>query len=242
MVKDFIRKIAQQVFGLPNYLFLFSIGNIIRMRWGMHEKAFLHFTSLIKKEGAIIDIGANVGMMSAYLSKKNPKAVIYAFEPIDINYQTLKRVIRFFRLQNIKAFPLALGNQQTTVKMVLPIVANAYRQGFSHVITDMELVNGIISEVPMEKLDEIVEINALPSIAAIKIDVENFEFEVLQGAKQLLLKHKPLIFCELWNDHHRSDCFLFMENLGYEIHIWEKGQLIHYDGREALDFFFIPNG
>lgn len=210
------------------------------MRLGMHEKTFLYFTGLIKDDGAILDIGANVGMMTVNFSKQFPKSTIYAFEPVGINYLTIKRVIRFFRLLNVNVFQLALGNQHSTVQMVLPKVGNTYRQGFSHVVTDGQTENGIINQVSMEKLDEIAEINALPKISAIKIDVENFEYEVLQGATQLLIKHKPLIVCELWNNQQRSDCFLFIEKLGYGIYIKDKEQLIHFDGREALDFFFLP--
>ena len=44
-------------------------------------------------------------------------------------------------------------------------------------------------------------------IGAIKMDVENFEYFVLEGGKELIKKHKPIIYTELWENQNREKCF-----------------------------------
>ena len=82
-------------------------------------------------------------------------------------------------------------------------------------------------------------------ISAIKIDIENFEFYALDGAQQLLTKHKPVVYAELWENENRQKSFELMKNLGYEINIVEKNKLTPFRSEQhpTQNFIFIhPNG
>jgi hypothetical protein len=99
-------------------------------------------------------------------------------------------------------------------------------------------------KIHVKKLDGIAELwNPAKPITAIKMDVENFEYFVLDGAKELLRKYKPLIYCELWDNENRVKCFELLKNLGYEIKILVNGKLIQYTDEVAKvhstqNFFF----
>ena len=69
-MKTFIKYILQKILGLKTYLYVFAIFVIVKIRWDKKEKDFFHFMKLIKDEGVILDLGANIGVTSYYLAKK----------------------------------------------------------------------------------------------------------------------------------------------------------------------------
>jgi hypothetical protein len=64
-------------------------------------------------------------------------------------------------------------------------------------------------------------------ISVIKLDIEGFEYIALQGMKELIQIHKPVIFIEIWN----NDPIEFMKTLGYT----------RYDDLGGLDRVFYPD-
>jgi tRNA G46 methylase TrmB len=108
MIKDIIRTICQKLIGYKNYLFLFSLFTIRRIRSGRHEEEFIFFMGMIPPEGTILDIGANIGIMTASLARRFPKAKVYAFEPIPNNIEALEKVVNHYKLQNVSLFKTAL--------------------------------------------------------------------------------------------------------------------------------------
>ncbi|MDR1942676.1 MAG: FkbM family methyltransferase [Endomicrobium sp.] len=48
----------------------------------------------------VIDIGANIGMISIYLAKKYPFLKIYSFEPVKCNYEKFKKNIELNKIPN----------------------------------------------------------------------------------------------------------------------------------------------
>jgi len=242
MIKDILRSLGQQLLGFDNYLFVFSLFTITRIQTGGYEKAFCHFADMIPDDGAILDIGANIGIMTVTLAKKHPKSVIYAFEPIAHNRKALQRVTGFYRLKNINIFSQALGNENGEVAMIMPRLGGSRMQGLSHVIESTEPEEGEVYTIPIQRLDDIPELTNLSKINAVKIDVENFEYFVLKGGEALLLKHKPLVFCELWNNERRALCLSFMKKLGYTIKIFDGKRWADFNGEDALNFVFLPAG
>ena len=241
MLKNILRTASQKLIGFENYLFFFSLINIARIRVGGYEKEFKHFLGLIPENGIILDIGANIGIMTVLFAKTSPKTTIYAVEPIPQNRQALKRVITHFQLKNVEVINTALGDRNGNISMIMPRVNHANMQGLCHVIeADRKEMAGEICEVLMQKMDDIPILKNLDRIDAIKIDVENYEYFVLKGGQTLLAKHRPLMYCELWNDERRKLCIEFMQNLGYQVMIYKKGELIKYNGQEITNFFFLP--
>jgi hypothetical protein len=94
--------------------------------------------------------------------------------------------------------------------------------------------------VPQHRLDQLG--NIVQGVKAIKIDVENFEYFVFKGAENTLRKYKPLIYCELWDNENRAQCFeLLSGELGYKIMVLEEGKLVKFDPgvHENQNFFFV---
>jgi FkbM family methyltransferase len=242
MFKSFIKRALQKVLGFDNYLFIFSIFTIKRLSWNRHEKEFTEFMNLIPDKDAILDVGANIGIMTATLARKFPNAKVCSFEPMPQNVTALKRIISYFKLSNVTVFETALGEQPGELKMVMPVINNVKMQGLSHVVeTDDEQAakEGILFNVPVKKLDDIPELQQLSKINAIKIDVENFEYPVLKGAEALLRKHKPVIYCELWKNERRDLTLRYLQGLGYQIKVYDGHQLVNFDNQEVTNFILM---
>jgi FkbM family methyltransferase len=241
MIKDLIRTAGQKLLGFNNYLFVFAVLNIFRMRAGLYEKEFRYFMEIIPAGGAILDIGANIGIMTVALAKKYPGTTILAFEPMPGNIGALQKITRFYNTTNVKILRVALGDRNEKVQMIMPFSHHAKMQGLSHVLVAGEAKQaGELFFVQMQKMDDVKELDGLEKISAIKIDVENFELYVLRGGEAVLRKHRPLVYCELWNDEKRAQCIHLVAGLGYKIMVFSQGALVDYTGQPSINFFFLP--
>ncbi len=136
-----------------------------------------------------------------------------------------------------------MGNENKRIELVLPEVDGVKKQGLSHVVDDkMEEFNeGSIFEAECYRLDD-VEILKNTTIDAIKIDVENFEYEAFKGAEETLKRDMPIIYCELWDNQNRLDCFEYLQDLGYDTKVLINGKLefVKNNPKDIQNFFFIP--
>lgn len=243
MLKTTVKQVLQKLLGFDNYLFIFSIFTIRRMSRNHHEEEFVHFMEMIPDKGAILDIGANIGIMTVSLARKFPHATVFSFEPMPQNLKALKRIIRYFRLKNVQLFETALGEEAGELTMVMPVLDKVKMQGLSHVVegdNSDPLNQGLTFRVPVKKLDEIKELTALPAIHAIKIDVENFEYPVLKGGRELLLKHKPVIYCELWKNERRDLTLDYLKGLGYKVKVYDGKGMVDYTNQDVTNFILVP--
>lgn len=241
MLKNTIRNWCQKILGFDEYLFLFSVAHIFGIRYLGSEKEFRYFSGMIDPSGVILDVGANIGIMTVTLALQYPGTTIVAFEPIPENVKALKRACRFYGTGNVTLFAMALGDKNAEVKMVMPVVGQSKMQGLAHVSEQDAPTAGNTYTVTMRLMDEIEPLHAFSKISAIKIDVENFEYFVLKGGEALLQKHRPIVFCELWNNDRRRQCFGLMKSLGYRAAVLVNGKLEDFTSQNVLNFFFLPD-
>ena len=133
-MKNFIKYILQSIFGFQNYLLIFSLFKIYTLRWDNNENDFFFFMKLLPKNGIVLDIGANIGIMTVHFAKKLRNARVYSYEPIPRNVKVLKKIISLFKLGNVRIFETALGNENGKVEMIMPVINSVKMQGLSHVV------------------------------------------------------------------------------------------------------------
>ncbi|MEM8890208.1 MAG: FkbM family methyltransferase [Bacteroidota bacterium] len=245
-MKKGIQAFLQAMLGFENYLVVFSLFKIYTLRWDGQNKEgdFNHFLKFLKPTDHVLDIGANIGIMAALMAKKCKDGRVLAFEPIPENCRALVRVKKFLGLKNIDLFPIALGEGERDIEMEMPIMKGVRMQGLSHVshesIEGYE-EQGVKFTVKQRSLDQMEELQEL-RISAIKMDVENYEQFVLKGGLELFRKHEPILYCELWDNENRQQCFSLLQGLEYEIFVLSDQQLKVFDPASDLqhNFFFIP--
>jgi FkbM family methyltransferase len=204
----------------------------------------MFFLSLLPDDGLVIDIGANLGVMTYYLAKDKPNRRVFSFEPIPYNFNNLEKIVRKFNLKNVYVFNCALGEKDGEIEMVLPVQKAVRFHGLAHVkMESAGLKNqGEFFKCPMYRLDGLPAIkDENKKLAGIKIDVENYEYNVLKGAEALLRKDHPPVYCELWENENRFYTIEFLTGLGYKTWVLENSNLVPFAPgvHKTQNFFFI---
>ncbi|MFV8271457.1 FkbM family methyltransferase [Flavobacterium sp. GT2N3] len=135
-----------------------------------------------------IDIGANIGLHSLTAANSNSDIEIYSFEPEPYNYQNLIKNIVLNQYLNIRPFKMGLRN--FTVNKTLNI-NEGWNKGKHSLKLNFEGSNKKIN-IPISTLDSFRE-NIKCKNLIIKIDVEGFEKEVIEGAKFVLYQTENII-------------------------------------------------
>lgn len=139
------------------------------------------FVENIQNDWVIIDCGANIGIFSILFAKLAEHGHVYSFEPTS-TIAMLRENIAYHGLTNVTTIEAALGNTNgQQVENIFRIWGNAPEQQQYHFIT----------------IDDFVQTAGLAKVDCIKIDVDSFDFEVLQGARETLLQYDPYIMVEL---------------------------------------------
>ena len=144
------------------------------------------------KKNVSIDIGANIGNHSVFLSKFFNK--VYSFEPNPIVYDVLSINSKYFAAnKNIIAYNMGLSNKSGK----LPLEIHPINSGASRIksLEDTKKSKHKIIYCDVEKADKIDSLQK-EKIGLIKIDVEGHEINALKGADKLIKSNKPAILFE----------------------------------------------
>ncbi len=245
-MKKAIQAILQRWLGFERYLFWFCRFKLATFRWESHRKEgdFKHFLSLLSPQDNVLDLGANIGIMTVQLAWACPKGRIVAVEPVPENFRTLQRIIQHFQLGNVVLKQLALGEENGTLTMKMPVMNGVRMQGLAYV--NDQRIEGYMGdtdayEVAVKRLDDMGLLRNFP-VNAIKIDVENYEQFVLKGGKMLLARDRPMIYCELWPNENRHAVFELLHSLDYDAMVLEGKalQLFRPEVHTQHNFFFLP--
>ena len=172
---------------------------------------------LCKKGMTALDIGANVGAYTFILAKLVGKyGKIIAFEPMSNAFSKLKRNMALNNFQNITLEKLALTNESK--KEYAMFRTSWLVRGGSRIDSQKN------EEIYFITLDDYLKKKGIKKVDFIKIDVDGYEFKVVQGAINTLKKNKPILILELGiytlekNGDKIEDFILFLLNLGYRFY------------------------
>lgn len=230
---------GQMIMGRGNWLLFIAHMNLMRMRGANYERTFRQFSHLLPDRGLILDIGANLGVMSAYMAQQKPFLKIAAIEPIPLHVNVISQFFKSKKLLHIDIIQKAISNEERFVKMQIPSKDGILQHGLASIQDQKD--GGELYDVQAITLDQLMEQYPSEVLVGIKMDVENHEWEALQGGIQTIRKHQPIIMAELWNDQKKEQCLHFLKGLGYRVmYVDGQGQLISYRGEDVLDYIFLP--
>jgi len=185
------------------------------------DSTFQNFIDAYVKPGSfVLDIGANIGTTITRMAAKvgNDGRVI-GFEPNLINFQRASNHIQLNELTNCKVENLGLGDKPGVLKLYK---VNEHNPGMNRILLDKEEAGEYAyDEVQVITLDDYFDKNELPTVNAVKIDVEGFEYFVLKGSAKILAKDTPALFMEInydfLKDNHMTptDVFELLYGYGY---------------------------
>lgn len=184
-----------------------SRGKILRILNGTYEREQTRlFEQHVRPGATVLDVGAHVGyytLLSAVLA--GPSGRVHAFEPNPKNADFLRRHVRINRLDTVRVEQAAVSDHEGTARFDF-----GTGSGTGHLADRGAL------EVRTLRLDDYCAQHALAP-AAIKIDVEGAEMSVLQGARETLARHRPVIFLSTHGPEVHRASLAFLRELGYRV-------------------------
>jgi FkbM family methyltransferase len=154
----------------------------------------------IKDNFSIIDIGANVGLMTLQFAKLVPKGRVISFEPTHYALGRLKRNLSLNpklaeRVKVINSFVSEKSDTSPNIVAYSSWKVNGERGDHDHPV---HLGTPKATEgVPSVSLNDFAEHQKLDKIDFIKIDTDGHEYEVFKGADKAIAKYKPVIIFEI---------------------------------------------
>lgn len=182
----------------------------------------------------VIDIGANFGFHTIEFAHLLNNGHVHSFEPQRLIFYQLCGNVILNRLDNVYCYHNAIGNENKDVLIENP---NYYSEGVinignAHIDFNVDHCH----TVAMKRIDDY----NFHDISIIKIDVQGYEYYVLDGAEQTILKNKPVIFIEIEEPQlsiygfKSKDIFSQLQKLGYKYH------KLHPDNH-IVDYVAIPD-
>jgi FkbM family methyltransferase len=180
-------------------------------------------------DGDVIEIGAHIGYETLYMAEKvkENKRVI-AFEPSPKTFLLLKENCEQFH--NIETIEKALSDKTETQELLTFNLFSAWNtlgnkarfpRFFETVLSPEKSV------VEKTTLDDFISRRDDIKPSFIKIDVENFEYQVLKGGYNTIKKFKPIIAFE-GGDLNRDERYStkqilkLLEGYNYKAYIYNK--------------------
>lgn len=200
---------------LPPKLYLWYRANKELLK-GEQELKLLPF--LVDRGRVALDVGANKGVWAYLLTGLSRK--VHAFEPNPKVFEVLRRGLGGLAITE----NMALSNASGCAELRIPRGRKGYsNQGGSlSRVTVSGTYKGV--EVKVGALDEL----GIEDVGFMKIDVEGHELAVLEGARNVLLRDRPVMVIEMEERHVRrplEDVISEVEHYGYRAFALQGGVL-----------------
>lgn len=134
-----------------------------------------------------VDVGANIGLFTVIGAKVvGPTGRVYAFEPSALAYGRLTQNVMLNHLTNVECLQLALSDQDERRIMTTAPDGFAAWNSLAHPSAGSRFVP---EEIQCRQWDTFAaQANLSGKVALIKIDVEGWEFYMLNGAQATLVQ------------------------------------------------------
>ncbi|QPH54918.1 FkbM family methyltransferase [Pontivivens ytuae] len=170
-----------------------------------------------------LDIGANRGVYARQLAGLSRK--VHVFEPDPV----LAPYLRATLSGNAELHTVALSDRGGEASLEVPVAADGRRVSTRATIAPgalaegTEVVRETVRSVPLDEVTAGLD----GAIDFIKIDVEGHEKAMLDGARETLRRHKPLLMVETEFRHGADVAGIFADlaALGYKAQVWRSGRL-----------------
>lgn len=159
------------------------------------EQSLFDFVS--QRGGAAIDVGANMGAHTMAMAKRYEH--VFAFEP----QKTLHKLLcgNLSPFLNTTIYNAAVSNDESVIHFPdmdysVPNNFGALGKACFDDLPAEERATINMTPVQVRVIDKCEAIQASEKISLIKVDVEGMEREVLEGARQTIAKHQPILYVE----------------------------------------------
>jgi FkbM family methyltransferase len=140
------------------------------------------FKRVLQRGMVVVDVGANIGYFTLLAaSLVGEEGQVFAIEPWPANFAVLQQSIARNALRHVRAFPFGLGATEG-----LGHVSQADQRVFNNRTATMAGDEGTGTPVAVRTLDHCISEWHLDRIDLLKIDVDGYETQILEGASNAL--------------------------------------------------------
>jgi FkbM family methyltransferase len=143
---------------------------------------------MIPPKAVVVDAGANIGNHTLFFSDVYGASQVYSFEPLRETFRILERNIALNRLINVTPINAVLGEQPGRAQLGSYTAANTGQSSF---------LGGDAGGYEMTSIDSL----GLERLDFLKMDVEGGHVAALRGARETLIRCRPLVWIELRQKH-----------------------------------------
>jgi FkbM family methyltransferase len=165
--------------------------------FGAFEKHLLFFLRDVAQQVfhgnvVFVDVGANTGQYSLFMSQFVKK--VHAIEPYEPVVKRLRGMIELNGIDTIEVHPVGLAAKGETLRFKEPQKGNMGIGSFEGGLypPDAEAIS-----LPLVRGDELLRNETSAPIGLMKMDIEGFEKPALEGLKDTLSKHRPILLLEV---------------------------------------------
>lgn len=181
------------------------------------DAAFYHYEEEVKAEilehlpsgGIFYDVGANIGLISLFISRFRKDVNVFAFEPSRVTNSALESTIEKNKIQNIHLIKKGVSDKsQEDVTFFIDSKSSGGNSLFKSAIAHEVKTSESISLVCLD--DFITSSKKVPSV--IKVDVQDAEAMVIQGSANLIKTYSPTFIIETNNEIFLQNPTVFLDN------------------------------
>jgi len=203
---------------------------------------------LFERATTFIDVGANCGLYSILGALWNPKLQVIAFEPVPSIFGGLKKSVLLNQLEGrVRCENVALSRESGHATFFLPSGEGLDVESTGTLTTDswQSRKGSPRIEVETVRFDE-YETRHPMRVDLVKIDVEDFEADVLEGMQGVIARDRPFIVCEILpRPHGNQRTRRIVEALNYQPYwITSAGYVrvprFDFDRGKFTDFLLSP--
>ena len=195
-----------------------------RLKWTLKENLSVDATHwldviepLLTKQDIVFDVGTNIGTIANWLANRTKH--VHGFEPHPENIEMTRDQVKLRKTKNITLSQLALSKKPGTLQLHVKSFHGHHSLGDTAASPTVEKI-----DVEVETVDRYCSTHGIDRIDFLKIDVEGFEDDVLEGATSMLKDHRiGFVLFELRHsilasvDKHAKDIFTPLIENGYSI-------------------------
>ena len=179
-----------------------------------YDRFFRVDLDIFKKQfKTFLDIGCSRGFFTTYIAKAYNCQTL----SVDVFNYAIKDCKENLELNNINKAILecsAVGSQEDSGKKIL--LNKNISPSTTSVITSEKIDTYATNSVVMVSIDELCFRHRLKSIDLMKIDVEGYEYEVLEGSLNSIRKYRPIIYLEFNFTRKRLEILNLFEEISYK--------------------------
>ncbi|MEP6068578.1 MAG: FkbM family methyltransferase [Paracoccaceae bacterium] len=167
------------------------VGRSMRFIGDLDPKVSWVVDQVLNPGDTALDIGSNLGLLSLRMAARVGAAgQVHAFDPQPRMQAYFRRTLDLNPDLPITLHPIGLGPESTTLELAIP-PNNAGSASLSARFEDRPGTETV--QVPVEPLDSYAQTAGITQAKMIKMDVEGFEAQVLQGANAFLEQTRPAV-------------------------------------------------